>query len=88
MVPVRINVPSSFLVSRPLPPTTPAIVNAVPAAVLMVPFPTLRVTVRDVPKLLEVASVPPSKLRAPTDAPRLVSLDSCSVPPLIWVPPL
>ncbi len=79
--------PLPVLVSPPAPVTVPLWVSVVLAAVSSVPPLAVRKVVRAVLILAVVRSVPPSKASAPLAAPRLASLDTCSTPPPMPVPP-
>jgi len=79
------SVPLPALVRLPLPPIGPANV-AVKPLVSNVPLP-VSVTVRAELKPASHCNVPPPKLSPPLAAPRLLSFDTASVPPLIAVPP-
>ena len=78
----------SALVSAPAPPIAPVMVNVVVGATSKVPPFAFSVVARLVVKLAVVASVPPSKLSPLVAAPRLSSAATCTVPPLIAVPPV
>ncbi|KGD58799.1 hypothetical protein DP49_5682 [Burkholderia pseudomallei] len=82
------SVPASVFVNAPAPPIAPFIVSVWPASTSIVPPLAVSVVPRAVVNVPVASSVPPSKLSPPVAAPRLPSLATLNMPPLMAVPPL
>ncbi|KGD58790.1 hypothetical protein DP49_5681 [Burkholderia pseudomallei] len=76
------------MVRLPGPLIRPFIVSVVPPSTSRVPPPAFSVVARPDVNDAVVSSMPPSRLSGPAAAPRLASLDTCTLPALIAVPPL
>ena len=82
-----VTVPRPCLVRVPVPLISPVRVTALPS-VSRVPPPLLRVMARLLVKLPEKNNVPPLKEMPPVPSPKLLSAPTCTMPPLMAVPPV
>ena len=85
-MPESISVPAPVLVKPPRPEITPLRPSA-PVSTWKVPPLVLRVIARLLLNPAVVSSVPPLKVNAPVEVPRLSSALTERIPPLIVVPP-
>ncbi|MCY1526945.1 hypothetical protein D9M68_619910 [compost metagenome] len=84
---LRRSVPAPVLMRSPPPDTPPANPSVKPVATSMRPA-CASVMAREVVKEFETASPPPLNTTAPAVSPRFSLRSTCSVPPVITVPPV